>query len=336
MSRHAYILGVMKKGRSILAVIAGMLIVCVFAALLLYRAAVAPADSQRVDKISFVVPKGKSIIWIGESLQDKGLLKSARAFRFEVWRLGIGSKIQAGTFELSPSMTPAQIADTLTKGTNDVWVTLLEGWRAEEVADALSAALGESFDSKEFLALAKNSEGMLFPDTYLVPKTMTAKQAYALLTNTFEKKLDAAWEEKLQKSGKSKEQAIIMASLIQREAKTLPTMRMISGILWKRIESGWPLQVDATLQYAKGYSQSEKSWWPEPLAVYKEIKSPFNTYLNTGLPPAPICNPGMNALEAAVNPQANDYWYYISDLQGQMHYAKTLQEHNRNVEQYLR
>ena len=329
------ILNPMKKGVKILGMFFLLLFLLLGAGIIYYREMSSPVG-QSTQKVSFVVPKGRSIIWMGNSLQEKGLIRSAQIFRFEVWRLGLATKLQAGTFEISPNMTTASVAEALTKGTNDVWITLLEGWRKEEIAEAFSQALGESFDQSEFLRLAEKAEGRLFPETYLIPKSMTANQAFSLLTSTFKKQLPKDWDAQLTSAGRTEEEAIIMASLIQREAKTLPTMRMISDILWKRINAGWPLQVDATLQYVKGYSKSEKTWWPTPLASYKDLVSPFNTYKNIGLPPAPICNPGLDALKAAADPEANEYWFYISDLQGQMHYAKTLPEHNANVDRYLR
>lgn len=306
------------------------------AGLMVWRAVSSPIDPQDASKRAFIVPKGRSVTWIGNGLQEKGFIRSSVVFRIEVTRLGLGSSLQAGTFELSPSMSPAEIAQALTQGANDVWITVLEGWRSEEIAAELSSTLGESFDTQEFLRLAKLAEGTLYPDTYLIPKTTTPVQAVQLLTRTFAEKTGEEWEQLVRDSGKSREEVIVMASLIQREAKTLPTMRMISGILWKRLREGWPLQVDATLQYIKGYSEKEKTWWPIPLGADKNLPGPYNTYANMGLPPKPICNPGLSALKAAANPQENDYWFYISDLQGNMHYAVTLQEHNQNVDRYLR
>jgi UPF0755 protein len=124
-----------------------------------------------------------------------------------------------------------------------------------------------------------------------------------------------------------------MASLIEREARIDTSRQMVSGILWKRLDNAWPLQVDATLQYVKG---GKNDWWPEPLAVDKSLNSPYNTYQNTGLPPAPIANPSLSSIKAALSPTDSAYWYYISDLQGNMHYGVTLDDHNANVNQYLR
>jgi len=326
----------MKLIPKLLAVIAVLFTALAVAGMLTWRMASAPVDSLNSNKQSFVIPKGRSVTWIGNTLEEKGFVRSSLVFRAEVLRMGLGSSLQAGTFELSPGMSPKEIAQALTQGANDVWITILEGWRSEEIAEELKSTLGESFDTQQFLRLAKPLEGTLYPDTYLIPKTITPAQTVQILTRTFAEKTGEEWELLVRDSGKSKDEVIVMASLIQREAKTLTTMRMISGILWKRLREGWPLQVDATLQYIKGYSEKEKTWWPIPLGVDKNLPGPYNTYANMGLPPRPISNPGLNALKAAANPQENQYWFYISDLQGNMHYAITLQEHNQNVDRYLR
>ena len=113
-------------------------------------------------------------------------------------------------------------------------------------------------------------------------------------------------------------------------------MKIVACILEKRLQTGWPLQVDSTLQYIKGYDAKQKTWWPIPFADDKKLKSAYNTYLNVGLPPKPICNPSLAAITAVVYPEQTEFWYYISDNQGGMHYATTIQEHNANVEKYLR
>jgi len=123
---------------------------------------------------------------------------------------------------------------------------------------------------------------------------------------------------------------------IAREAKTDNEKPVIAGILTNRLKDGMPLQVDATIQYAKGYDPQTKHWWGMVFSSdYKEIQSPFNTYLNAGLPPSPIANPGLEALRAAANPAPTEYYYYLHDKEGQIHYAETILAHNNNVKKYL-
>ena len=127
-----------------------------------------------------------------------------------------------------------------------------------------------------------------------------------------------------------------MASIVEREARGADDMQHVAGILWNRIELGMPLQADATLQYLKGYNPVEQAWWTPPLAADKSLISPYNTYLNLGLPPRPICNPGLEAIKAAAQPLSTDDLFYLHDRQGKIHYAQTLDDHNLNVDRYLR
>src|SRR5581483_2493272 len=118
------------------------------------------------------------------------------------------------------------------------------------------------------------------------------------------------------------------ASIIERETKSEEERPIVAGILLKRINAGWPLQADATIQYALGN-------WDPVNADDLKIQSPYNTYLNTGLPPTPICNPGLSSINAAKNPTQSNYWYYLHDKDGQIHYATTIDEQNANIAKYL-
>jgi UPF0755 protein len=294
-----------------------------------------PLNSDQTKEQQFVIPKGQSISMIGARLKEEGLIKSDLIFKLVVKKEKLENKIQAGSFKLSPSMNLLEIANALTSGTEDAWVTIQEGWRKEEIAESMVRQGFEFFDKEEFLRLAKNDEGKLFPDTYLVPQQISAKQFYNLLINTFDKKI-AELEDDIDKSGKTLDEIIIMASLVEREGRGYENLRTVAGILWNRIEIGMALQVDATLQYAKGYSPIYKTWWGEPTSQDKEVDSPYNTYLNAGLPPGPISNPGLDALQATINPIQSDYLYYIHDKSGQGHYATSYDGHLENINDYLR
>ncbi len=293
-----------------------------------------PVSNSQTEQ-TIIIPKGASVSSIGAQLKQKGLIKSPYAFRFVVWKNQLQTSIQAGTFKVKPSQSVEEIALALTKGTDDIWITLVEGWRNEEIAEELAKTFGPEFDTKKFLELAKEKQGYLFPNTYLFPKLSTPELIIATLTKTFEKQFGMEDEQVLDQQKRTMQDAVIMASLVEREARQPETMRMVAGILWKRLDAGWPLQVDATLQYAKGYDKKNKTWWSVPFGIDKSIKSVYNTYAHPGLPPAPICNPGLNALKAVANPKESPYWYYITDDNGVMHYAETLSEHNANVKKYL-
>jgi UPF0755 protein len=176
----------------------------------------------------------------------------------------------------------------------------------------------------------------LFPDTYLVSKSISAEALLNHLHNTFENKVLLVLDDDINNSELSLKQILTLASLVQRESANDAEMPLIAGILFNRLDIGMPLQVDATLQYIKAYSSAEQNWWPTPTAADKNLDSPFNTYQKIGLPPSPICNPGLTAIEAVLTPQSTSAFYYIHDLSGKIHIAETLEGHNANVNQYLR
>lgn len=292
-------------------------------------------STEAQPEVRFVVPKGQAVSIIAERLAEAGLIRNPWLFRLELKRLHLEGKIQAGSFELAPNSTMADIARTLSSGSEDIWVTIPEGWRREEIAQSLSEQDLEAFNEAEFLELSAASEGQLFPDTYLVPREATAKTVYNLLSTTFERKITDGLADQISASDYNFEEALVMASLLERESRGASEMAQVAGVLWNRIELGMPLQVDATLQYAKGYNSTEQSWWVTPLGADRQVNSPFNTYQNPGLPPRPIANPGVDAIKAALDPAPTDYLFYIHDRQGNIHFAKTLDEHNANVNRYL-
>ncbi len=295
----------------------------------------------------FVITKGTNAEKVGQDLYAKGFIRNAFAFKLYVQLTDKTSKVQAGQFKLSPSYSMAQIVDSLSKGPVELWVTIPEGLRREEVVEKVIAALemqGEKADTfrTEFLSQTKDSEGMLFPDTYLFARDASAQKVVSTLKNTFDKRIDAQKTD-IAKSGYSEKQVVTLASLVEKESKGKdPDERAtIAGILYNRLKKGLPLQVDATVQYALATVACSKSpenckdWWPTVLRADYEYKHPYSTYTNAGLPPGPIANPGLNSLKAAIYPKDTDFFYYIHEENGTVHYAKTLAEHNENVRVYL-
>ena len=179
--------------------------------------------------------------------------------------------------------------------------------------------------------------GYMFPDTYLIPQDATAGAIISIFTGAFDKKVTADMRADIRSAGMTLESVVILASIVEREGLTDEDRPVIAGILLNRLEIGWPLQADATLQYALGYQAQEKTWWKKVLTDDdKKVKSPYNTYTNPGLPPGPISNPGIASIRAVIYPKKTEYMYYLHDPTGAVHYAKTLEEHNANVARYLR
>ena len=302
------------------------------------------SDSKEVAYIT--IPKGKSASWIGQKLYDEGLIKSQLAFKIYVQFFGKQKNINAGQFKLSPNMSLQEVIETLQGGPLELWITIPEGKRREEIVEIFIDSLEKTEDKavifrQEFLDLSKDKEGFLFPDTYLFPPEATASQVINKLTQTFDNKTQDL-EDSISKTDYTLNQLITMASIVERETKTDAERPIVAGILWKRLETpGWYLQADATLQYAvanlKLKTQNAKvdNWWPILTKDDLEVDSPFNSYKYKSLPPTPIANPGLSSIKAVFNPQESDYWFYIHDSQGIIHYAKTLSEHNANVRKYL-
>ena len=278
----------------------------------------------------FVIAKGSSATQVGTKLESAKLIKSALAFKIYIQFTGQSGKLQPGEFRLSPSFSLFQTVDTLFKGPVELWVTIPEGFRREEVAAKFASGLDkDSTFVSDFLLASKGKEGYLFPDTYLFPLDASASAIVKKMNDTFTAKTYG-----LTPTGSSLSfsDSVILASILERETKTDAERPIVAGILINRLNLGMPLQVDASVQYAVGTS---KKWWPDLSLVDLKINSPYNTYKFTGLTPTPIANPGLSSLKAAFNPATTDYLYYIHDSTGQIHYARTLAEHNANVAKYI-
>lgn len=299
-----------------------------------YKEGTLPVNSKNKTTKIFVIRKGERVTAIAKNLEKEGLIRNKVVFYIIVKRLKIDNKLQAGDFRLSPSMDAYTIATSLTRGTLDVWVTIVEGLRREEIAQIFSKAL--DLPESEFLKRAQ--EGYLFPDTYLIPKDATIETVIKILTDNFNRKYTQELKNKTLQKGLTDQQVIALASFVEREARLDADRRLVASILYKRFKNDWPLQVDATIQYALGYQPLERSWWKKNLTADDlKIESPYNTYKNTGLPPTAIGNSGLAAIKAVIEAdESTPFWYYLSDKEGKMHYATTIEEHNENVAKYLR
>ena len=279
----------------------------------------------------FVINKGDSIREIGNNLKRQGLIRDAVVFFVYVKLNNKDREIQAGDYRLSPSMSLSKLMDAISHGTLDLWVTVPEGIRAEEVADIFEKDL-PSYDTS-WREKLNAQEGYLFPDTYLVPKDASVDMVIATMKNNFSRRIESVG---LTTSDQHLVRILTIASLIEREAKSEGDMSIVSSVIHNRLDIGMKLDIDATIQYALGYQESEKRWWKRELTIDDiKLNSPYNTYRNAGLPPTPIGNPGLAAIRAALSPAITDYYYYVSDKKGKIHPAKTIQEHNANIQKYL-
>ena len=289
------------------------------------------ANSTDKSQKIFVIDRGESVREIGNSLKKNGLIRDPIVFFIYIKLNNQDKNIQAGDYRLSPSMSLSKIVETLNHGILDIWVTIPEGLRAEEIADLFEKNLPTYKPS--WRSELDSNEGYLFPDTYLIPRDADANIVVAMMRKNFEKRVAEAG---ISVDDPKLPNAVIIASIIQKEAIFTDDMAIVSSVIHNRLNMGMKLDVDPSVAYALGYQSDTKKWWKQEL-TYDDLKanSLYNTYQNPGLPAGPISNPGVDAIKAALNPSTTSYLYYISDKQGHIHSATTLEGHNANIKKYL-
>lgn len=311
-----------------------------------------PSDPDNKQKVSFRVERGESAATIGARLEKEGLIRDAGLFSSLVRYRGVGGTLQAGDYLLSPSMTMDQIIDELQHGrAKAVIVTIPEGWRMEQVAAKLAeAGLGQA---EEYLALMRKHdypyaflkerpagapaglEGFLFPDTYEFPTDATPAAVVDTMLRTFDRKVSPELRKALTSHGLSFYEAMTLAAIVEREAVVADERPTIAAVFLSRLDKGMYLQADPTVSYAKGFDPKTQKWWtPMTAEESKEIDSPYNTFLNPGLTPGPICSPGLASIEAVARPANQQYLYFVSKGDGSHAFAMTLEEHIANIRKY--
>lgn len=278
----------------------------------------------------FEVKKGEGAERVAQNLESQKFIAHKNYFLFYLWQSGKSSKLQAGKYSLGASQSVKEIAEKIISGDaikEEISITIPEGFRLKEIDDRLS----ENNIIKKG-TLQNSLEGYLFPDTYnfsMEKLPLKTEDVTKKFLDNFDKKTNDLKEQAKSKNIDFRD-IVIMASILEKEVRTPEDMKTVSGLLWKRISIGMPLQVDATIAYITGKKTGE--------ITYGDLKidSPYNTYTNKGLPPGPISNPGLVALEAALNPTQSDYLYYLSKPTGETVFSKTIEEHNRAKNLYLR
>jgi UPF0755 protein len=292
-----------------------------------------PVSNDDSNKV-FTVNLGESVKSIAQNLEDSKLIRNKYIFVYYSYILGLNKKIQAGNFKLSSRLSTKEIAVKLTTGgITDYWVKILEGLRVEELTDIFPD--NSSINGTDFIKVAKPKEGYIFPDSYLIPQYFTVDQVLSTIQNNFGQKFAQA-KVGATNTQLTDRQIVVLASIIEHEARTLKVKQGVSGVLMNRLNINMPLQSDVTVQYARDTQRKPKKYWEDLTAAdIKSVVSPYNTYQNTGLPLGPICNPGLDSLYAAFHPTESDYLYYLTGDDGIMYYAQTLSEHNINIANHL-
>jgi peptidoglycan lytic transglycosylase G len=313
----------------------------------------APMDPNDSNKIVITIPPGSTAGDIGAELQQEGLVRSSLFFRIAADQAGVGSSLAAGDYELSKSMSTPEIVQVLAKGEvkRGLIATIPEGWRSEQIADRLDSTGISSRD--EFLQAVSapasvpdfdllpqpapaRLEGYLFPQTYEVRQRVSGADAADMMLKMFNQRIGNVLQSPPE-SGLNATQVITLASIVEREAKVPSERATIASVYLNRLKQNMPLQADPTVQYAAatrdGAAAAAYNYWRPLTDADLGLDSPYNTYLHSGLPPGPICNPGEASIRAVLQPAQTDYLYFVAttDGSGTHLFARTLDEHNANV-----
>lgn len=284
------------------------------------------------DELTFTILPGESPDQIIRGLRQADLIDHPNLFRTYLVYSGMDRSIQAGEYTLSGAMSPYRIAQTLQDATpEETSFTIIAGWRSEEIAAALPVA-GLEVSQDDFLAKVKeqSAEGHLFPATYQLPRNASAAELVAIFERKFQEQLTPKLESGFEKNGFSLQQAVILASIVERETVVQEEMPLIASVFINRLKAEMTLSADPTVQYALGFNEKQNTWWTNPLSKQDlQVSSPYNTYRNPGLPPGPICNPSLAALQAVAFPAESPYYYFRAacDSSGEHLFSRTFEEH---------
>ena len=296
------------------------------------------------------IPPGSTTDQIADQLREAGVIRSAIAFRLRARQSGLDGSFQAGQHILRKNMSVDEAIEALQKAeVQDRVLTLIEGWRREEIAayletqNALNASefltltAGAGFE-REFLTERPDTaslEGYLFPDTYRIEKETTTTKFIDGLLDQFSRKIGGGVSDGFQVNGLNIHQAVTLAAIVEREAQIPGERPLIASVFYNRLNVNMHLGADPTVQYALGYQESEGRWWKRAL-TYEDtrVASPYNTYANLGLPPGPICNPGLASLQAVAAPAESDFYFFVATGDGSHVFSRTFEEHNANIRKY--
>ena len=305
-----------------------------------------PLDPSGAEQ-PFEVQEGEPVAAVAGRLQQAGAIRDAQALEDYLIYTGLDRSLQAGRYKVSPAMSVIDIAHLLQDATpGEVTLVMWPGWRMEEMAESLptsglnitpyefASAVLSPHPAYGFTGGGNSAEGFLYPDTYILPRTAAVQELLDALLRNFSLHLTVELKDGFQRQGLSVYQAVTLASIVQREAMQSSEAPLIASVYLNRLRQGMKMDADPTVQYALGYNPLQRTWWTNPLnAVDLQAPSPYNTYLNSGLPPTPISNPGMEALRAVAQPAQSDYLYFSArcDGSGYHEFARTFEEHLQNL-----
>ncbi len=316
-------------------------------------------DGSGEEKLTFVVSPGETAEIIATNLSKAGLLGDVELFVRYVRYVGLDGQMEIGNYRLSPDMTIPDLATTLSQaGIQEVEIRFLEGWRISEMVEYLSVTRPANIDPQEFARIADGSipydlsgygflrakpdgsglEGYLFPGGYRLPVDADAAFLIDIMLENFDRQVPDQLRASFERNGLSIHGAVTLASIIEKETSVAMEMPLMASVYTNRLSEGMLLQADPTVQYSIGYHSETDSWWKSPLAEADlSVDSPYNTYIYEGLPPGPITNPALAALQAVAAPTQTDYLFFVADCEAEVAgshvFSRTFEEHLANVNQ---
>jgi UPF0755 protein len=318
------LLSVLKNSR----ILASIGLILLLGLLTITAYSIPPSEFPR--NVIIKIPSGTTVSEAGKILKEKGIIRSTTLYKVYVILINGSSGIQKGDYLFDKSISAISVAHRTANGEQNIQkkkITIPEGSSTKEIATIIKRSIPE-FDDKLFVEKAKEYEGYLFPETYYFFPNVTPSEVIKEMRTVFDQEI-AIIEDKISMSKRSREDIIIMASILEEEANNAKDRKVISGILWKRIDTGMPIQVDAPFYYTLGKGSLQL------LTSDLRADGPYNTYTRKGLPPTPISNPGIASIEASLYPETSAYWFFLSDKSGTMHYAVTHDGHVENKWKYL-
>jgi len=318
------------------------------------------SPDKGAETIALNIEEGSSLVIVADQLKEQDVIQSKTLFRtYAKWK-DLDTEIRAGEFNLKPGMSVVGVLEVLTvlQAEQENTLTFLEGWslrevgyylenegvaQAEELHESVGFPASAGQAETEFVGSLRNEyallvskptdaplEGYLFPDTYRFFIDATVEDMVRTMLDNLELKLTDELLAEIDRQGKTVHEILVMASIIEREVRGTDERKIVSDLFWRRLNAGMPLQADSTVNYVTGKDTPAISFED------RDIDNIYNTYQYPGLPPAPIANPGLDSIEAAVYPTANNWWYFLTDNEGNVHYASTNEQHAANKATYLR
>ncbi|MFB6226242.1 MAG: endolytic transglycosylase MltG [Candidatus Paceibacteria bacterium] len=317
------------------------------------------AQAQYEQAVTFEIQEDESIKEISKKLEKKGVIRSRWLFEKYLTFRGLDTKVRPGNFKVQPPITLARVAEALKRPENNqMKITIIPGWDLHKLADYFESkniirsqdqlykitgkpaqktdnTYVDIFDKPPTLLKSKprgvNLEGYLRPDTYKIYKDSSIEEIIKKLIRARSEQFTDDMYSQVKQKGRTIHEVLTVASMLEREVQTKTDKKKVADILWRRLEAGWQLQMDSTVHYIHGEADTKFTTDKQ-----RSSSNPYNTYEYTGLPPGPISIPSLESIQAAIEPTENDYWYFLTDSENRVHYAKNLRQHNINVERYIK